>query len=87
MTATEIENKTESAEIKAINSNSKAINQTIEAFTKENVEVPYPFYTQKARLEKFKSKFKKDKGPLQIIINTMNRRQIPTFDKETGKAF
>jgi hypothetical protein len=82
----ETETKIESAETKAINSNSRAINQTIEAFSKENVELPSSIITLKARLEKFKSKFKKDKGPLQIIINTMNRRQIPTFDKETGKA-
>ena len=89
MTATEIEtnsnSKKESAETEAIEFNSQAIKRTVEAFTKENVEIPHGVQTLKARLNKFKSKFKKDQGPLQIIINTMNRRQIPTFD-ETGKA-
>jgi hypothetical protein len=42
--------------------------------------------TVKARLDKFKSKFRKDKAPLRIIIRTMNRRQIQAYDEKTGKA-
>lgn len=54
--------------------------KTWEAFEKQKLELSNAMLTQKGILEKFRSKFKEDKGPLQIIINTMNRRQVITFD-------
>ncbi|HEY6949440.1 MAG TPA: hypothetical protein VI146_02430, partial [Nitrososphaeraceae archaeon] len=54
--------------------------KTWEAFEKQKLELSSAMVTQKGILEKFRSKFKEEKGPLQIIINTMNRRQIITYD-------
>ena len=59
--------------------------KTFEAFEKGKLELSSHLRDQKERLEVFKSKFKEEKAPLQIIINTMNRRSIITFD-DKGKA-
>ena len=82
---TEPKEESKSEESKAIEFNSRAIDRTIQVFTKENLEPPHGILFEKEQLEKFKSKFKPDKGPLQIIINTLNRRQVLTYD-EKGKA-
>ena len=54
--------------------------KTWEAFEKQKLELSNAMLTQKGILDKFRSKFKEEKGPLQIIINTMNRRQVITYD-------
>ncbi len=60
--------------------------KTFEAFEKEKLDnIPHGVLAEKARFDKFKSKFKEEKGALQIIIKSMHRRPIITFD-EKGKA-
>jgi hypothetical protein len=59
--------------------------RTFEAYGQEGLDPPRGILAVKARYEKFKSKFKEDKGPLQIIIKSMHRRPKIIFDK-TGKA-
>jgi hypothetical protein len=59
--------------------------RTFEAYQNESLDPPNGILSDKARLDKFKSKFKQDKAPLQIIIKSMHRRPVITFD-ETGKA-
>ena len=59
--------------------------KSLEAFTKEGLDPPHDVRSEIERIAKFKAKFKKEKGKLQIIIRTMNRRQIITYD-ENGKA-
>jgi hypothetical protein len=59
--------------------------KTLEAFTKEGLDPPHDVRSEIERIAKFKARFKEDKGKLQIIIKTMNRRQIITYD-ENGKA-
>jgi hypothetical protein len=85
-TESKSESKTETPEFKAIEFNTRSIQRSFEAFSKEGLDIPYSISAPKDRLDKFKSKLKPDKGPLQIIINTMNRRQVVTYDSKTGKA-
>ena len=59
--------------------------KSLEAFTKEGLDPPHDVRSEIERIAKFKAKFKEEKGKLQIIIRTMNRRQIITYD-ENGKA-
>jgi hypothetical protein len=59
--------------------------KTWEAFEKQKLELSNAMLTQKGILGKFRSNFKQEKGPLQIIINTMNRRQVITYD-DKGSA-
>ncbi len=59
--------------------------RTFEAYGQEGLDPPRGILAVKARYEKFKSKFKEDKGPLQIIIKSMHRRPKIIFDI-TGKA-
>jgi len=59
--------------------------RSLEAFEKEGLEPPRDLLFKKAQQDKFKSKFKEEKGPLQKIINSMHRRPKVTFDRN-GKA-
>lgn len=59
--------------------------RTFEAYGQEGLDPPRGILAVKARYEKFKSKFKEDKGPLQIIIKSMHRRPKIIFDT-TRKA-
>jgi hypothetical protein len=59
--------------------------RTLEAFEKEKLDLPHGVVFEKQMHDKFKSKFKKEKGALQIIIKTMSRRPIISFD-DKGKA-
>ena len=59
--------------------------RTFEAYGQEGLDPPRGILAVKARYQNFKSKFKEDKGPLQIIIKSMHRRPKIIFDK-TGKA-
>jgi hypothetical protein len=59
--------------------------KSLEAFTKEGLDPPHDVRSEIERIAKFKARFKEEKGKLQIIIKTMNRRAIITYDK-TGKA-
>jgi hypothetical protein len=59
--------------------------RTFETYGQEGLDPPRGILAVKARYEKFKSKFKEDKGPLQIVIKSMHRRPKIIFDK-TGKA-
>lgn len=72
---------TESKDSKTIEFNER----TYQAFDQEKLDIPSGVLAEKARHDKFKAKFKKEKGALQIIIKTMSRRPIISFDK-TGKA-
>jgi len=56
--------------------------KTSEAFTKEGMESPYFIQSGMDLTSKFKAKAR---PPIQIIIKTMNRRQIIAYD-ENGKA-
>jgi hypothetical protein len=75
------ETKTES-ESKRIEFNER----TFEAFEKEKLDVPLGIVADKQRYDKFRSKFKEEKGKLQKIIKSMHRRPIISYDQETGKA-
>jgi hypothetical protein len=59
--------------------------RTLEAFEKEKLDVPSGVLAEKERHDKFKAKFNQEKGALQIIIKTMHRRPLISFD-ENGKA-
>lgn len=59
--------------------------RTIEEYKKENIDPPYDAIARKERNDRFKSKFKIEKGELQIIIKTMHRRSVITYDN-SGKA-
>jgi hypothetical protein len=59
--------------------------RTLEAFEKEKLDIPHGVLAEKERYDKFKSKFKEEKGALQIIIKSLHRRPIITFD-DKGKA-
>jgi len=60
--------------------------RTLEAFEKEKLlDIPHGVLAEKERNDKFKSKFKQEKGALQLIIKSMHRRPIVTFD-DKGKA-
>lgn len=59
--------------------------KTLEAFTQEGLDPPYDVRSELERIAKFKARFKEEKGALQKIIKTMNRRQIIIYD-ENGKA-
>lgn len=59
--------------------------RSLQAYEKEKVELPYAINASKATLDKFRSKFKPEKGPLQIIIKNMIRQPKTTFD-EKGNA-
>jgi hypothetical protein len=59
--------------------------RTIEAFSKEGLDPPSGELARKERNDKFRSKFNQEKGVLQVIIKTMHRRPVKTFDK-SGKA-
>lgn len=59
--------------------------RTLEAFEKEKLDLPSGVVFEKEMHDKFRSKFKEDKGVLQIIIKSMHRRPIVTFD-DKGKA-
>jgi hypothetical protein len=59
--------------------------RTLEAFEKEKLDLPHGVVFEKQMHEKFKSKFKEEKGALQIIIKSMHRRPIISFD-DKGKA-
>jgi hypothetical protein len=59
--------------------------QTLEAFEKEKLDLPHGVVFEKQMHDKFRSKFKEEKGSLQIIIKSMHRRPIISFD-EKGKA-
>ena len=56
--------------------------RSLEEFTKEGFDPPHDIRSEMERVAKFKAKAK---PPIQIIIKTMNRRQIITYDK-SGKA-
>ena len=58
--------------------------RTLEAFEKEGLDVPHGIIADKERYDKFKSKYKEEKG-LQKIIKSISRRPIISFD-EKGKA-
>jgi hypothetical protein len=59
--------------------------RTLEAFEKEKLDLPHGVVFEKQMHEKFRSKFKEEKGALQIIIKSMHRRPIISFD-DKGKA-
>jgi|GEM_PF-353407 len=81
-TKTETDSKTEITEKPAIQFNER----TLEAFGKEKLDLPHGVVAEKERYDKFRSKFKEEKGALQIIIKSMHRRPIISYDQETGKA-
>ncbi len=57
------------------------MNETFEAFEKEeNLDIPHGVLADKERYDKFRSKFKEEKGALQIIINSMHRRPIVSYN-------
>lgn len=56
--------------------------KTFESYEKEHLDAPRGLIAEKERLDKFKAKHK---GKLQIIIRSMHRRPIVTYDKD-GKA-
>ena len=56
--------------------------RTFEAYGQEGLDPPRGILAVKARYEKFKPKFKQDKGPLQIIIKSMHRRPKIIFEKD-----
>jgi hypothetical protein len=59
--------------------------RTLEAFEKEKVDLPHGVVAEKERYDKFRSKFKEEKGALQIIVKSMHRRPIITYN-DKGKA-
>lgn len=59
--------------------------RTLEAFEKEKLDLPHGVVFEKQMHDKFRSKFKEEKGALQKIIRSMHRRPIITFD-DKGKA-
>jgi hypothetical protein len=59
--------------------------RTLEAFEKEKLDLPHGVVFEKQMHDKFRSKFKEEKGALQKIIHSMHRRPIITFD-DKGKA-
>lgn len=59
--------------------------KTIEAYEEEGLDAPRGLVAEKERLDRFKAKHKENKGKLQIIIRSMHRRPIVTYDKN-GKA-
>ena len=67
------------------NANIKFNEQTIEEYKKEGLDPPRGEVAEKQRLDKFKATHKEDKGKLKIIVRTMHRRPIVTYDKD-GKA-
>jgi hypothetical protein len=60
--------------------------RTFEAFEKEKLDIPHGIVADKERYDKFRSKFKEEKGKLQKIIKSMHRRPIISYDQGTGKA-
>jgi hypothetical protein len=74
--------KPESESIPEIEFNEK----TLEATEKEGLDLPHGLLAEKERYDKFRSKFKEEKGPLQKIIKSMHRRPVVSFDEKTGKA-
>jgi hypothetical protein len=56
--------------------------KSLEEFTREGLDPPHDVRFEMEMLSKFKAKAK---PPIQVIIKTMNRRQIITYD-ENGKA-
>lgn len=61
---------------------------TFESFTKQGLQVPDGVeggVFQKQQNDKFMARFKPEKGPLRIVIDSMHRRQVITYDKD-GKA-
>lgn len=81
MSTTETESKKES-ESKPVQFNFNE--KSLEAFTKEGLEPPHDVRSEMEILSKFKAKAKA-KSPIQIIIKTMNRRSVVTYD-DKGKA-
>jgi hypothetical protein len=59
--------------------------RTLEAFEKEKLDLPHGVVFEKQMHDKFRSKFKEEKGAPQKIIRSMHRRPIITFD-DKGKA-
>lgn len=59
--------------------------KTLDAFGKENLEIPYEVRSQKIFVDDFLRKVKEDKQPIQKIITHMKRRPVVVRDK-TGKA-
>jgi hypothetical protein len=55
--------------------------RTLEEVEKEKLDLPHGVVSEKERHDKFKSKFKEEKGALQITIKSMHRRPIISFDK------
>ncbi len=81
-TKPESESKTEIQDKPEIEFNER----TFEAFEKEeNLDIPHGVLADKERYDKFRSKFKEEKGALQIIINSMHRRPIVSYNDQ-GKA-
>jgi hypothetical protein len=80
-TKTETDSKTEITSKTEIQFNER----TLEAFEKEELDLPHGVVAEKEMHDKFRSKFKEEKGALQIIIKSMHRRPIISFD-DKGKA-
>jgi len=61
--------------------------RTFQAMSKESIESPFARRSKlsKERHDRFRAKFKPEKGPLQKIINQMVRKPVITYD-EKGKA-
>lgn len=78
MMSTETEAKTKPKSEIQFNFNEK----TLEAFTKEGLDLPHDVRFEMEMISKFKAKAN---PPIQIIIKTMNRRSVVTYDKD-GKA-
>jgi hypothetical protein len=78
MMSTETEAKTKPKTGIQFNFNEK----TLEAFTKEGLDLPHDVRFEMEMISKFKAKAN---PPIQIIIKTMNRRSVVTYDKD-GKA-
>jgi hypothetical protein len=79
LSTTETKPKTDSKAIQ-FNFNEKSL----EAYTKENLEIPHDVRSEIERISRFKAKAKQEKG-LQVIIESMHRRQVIIYD-ENGKA-
>jgi hypothetical protein len=61
--------------------------RTLEAFTNEKLDIPHGVLAEKERNDKFRSKFKEEKGALQIIIKSMHRRSFDDKGKAVKKMF
>jgi hypothetical protein len=80
------ESKTESDSKPEIEDKIQFNERTLQAFESEKLDLPHGIIVEKERNDKFRSKFKQEKGALQKIIETMSRRPLVSYDPQTGKA-